>query len=164
MAGVATDATPKPRPNRIKLMAAPVTVRPMNGSMPMALLRMRAGAPPARAGAERGAGVAPVCRPVAGVLWLPRRSGGGAGGDDGDQRGQLFGRRVSLDDLNDRLVHRGMFPCFLGGRVSRLVRSRRRARMISARVSLGLITASTYPRSAATYGLARWSSYSVISC
>ena len=49
--------------------------------------------------------------------------GGGAGGEDGDQGGELLRRGVALDDLQDRLGHSGMFPCFLGGRVSRLVRS-----------------------------------------
>ncbi len=39
--------------------------------------------------------------------------------------------------------HSGMFPCFLGGSVARLVRSSRSARTISERVSCGVITAST---------------------
>ncbi len=55
-----------------------------------------------------------------------------------------------------------MLPCFFGGSVSRLVRSTRSPRTICARVSDGVMTASTYPRSAATYGLARVSSYSAI--
>ncbi len=42
-----------------------------------------------------------------------------------------------------RLGHSGMFPCFLGGSVSRLVRSSRSTRVTSARVSCGVITAST---------------------
>ncbi len=46
-------------------------------------------------------------------------------------------------------AHSGMFPCFFGGSVSRFVFSSRSARTISTRVSCGMITASTYPRSAA---------------
>src|SRR5438270_114257 len=42
-----------------------------------------------------------------------------------------------------RTAHSGMFPCFLGGRVSRFVRSNRRARMSSRRVVAGRMTAST---------------------
>ena len=50
-----------------------------------------------------------------------------------------------LDRNNDpvALGHSGMFPCFLGGRVSRLERSSRSERMISMRVSWGAMTAST---------------------
>ena len=66
------------------------------------------------------------------------------------ERRRLFGLFVRC--------HSGMFPCFLGGSVSRLVRSRRRARTSSRRVVEGGMTASTYPRSAAMYGLAKWSS------
>ena len=47
--------------------------------------------------------------------------------------------------------HSGMLPCFLGGRVARLVRSARSARTTCTRVSDGRITASTYPRSAALH-------------
>ena len=43
----------------------------------------------------------------------------------------------------------GIFPCFLGGFVSRLVSSMRRAVMSLGRVSRGWMTASTQPRSAA---------------
>ena len=39
--------------------------------------------------------------------------------------------------------HSGMFPCFFGGSVSRLLRSSRSTRVISARVSCGAMTAST---------------------
>jgi hypothetical protein len=50
----------------------------------------------------------------------------------------------------DRLTHSGMFPCFLGGSEARFVRKARKARTTCARVSEGSMTASTYPRSAAS--------------
>jgi len=56
-------------------------------------------------------------------------------------------RRFTPDKL--RRVYSGMLPCFFGGRVSRLLRSRRSDLTISDRVSCGAITASMYPRSAA---------------
>ena len=46
--------------------------------------------------------------------------------------------------------HRGMLPCFLGGRVSRLLSSISRAWTILGRVSAGSITSSMRPRLAAT--------------
>ena len=66
---------------------------------------------------------------------------------DPQQRpGRLRGfRRLGVH----RVAHSGMFPCFLGGRFSRLVRRCRSALMTSRRVSDGAMTASTYPRSAA---------------
>src|SRR4051794_9367155 len=104
------------------------------------------------------------------------------GGDDGHQRGQLLRGGVALHDPQQRgplvarapctgracrdlvaTAHSGMFPCFFGGRVSRLVPSSRSALTTSSRVSCGGMTPSTYPRSAAVYGLASVSSYSVIS-
>ena len=45
--------------------------------------------------------------------------------------------------------HSGIFPCFLGGMVSRLVSSMRRAAINLGRVSCGSMMASTQPRSAA---------------
>ena len=51
-----------------------------------------------------------------------------------------------------------MLPCFLGGRLARLVRSARSARTIWTRVSDGRMTASTYHRSAASHGLTMASS------
>lgn len=39
--------------------------------------------------------------------------------------------------------HSGMFPCFLGGRLARLVRRARSARTTCTRVSDGRMTAST---------------------
>ena len=47
-----------------------------------------------------------------------------------------------------------MFPCFFAGFLSRLPSSISSAEISRRRVSRGRITASTYPRSAATYGLA----------
>src|SRR5207247_366280 len=61
------------------------------------------------------------------------------------------------------LAHSGMFPCFLGGSVSRLVRRIRSACTTYRRGYDGGVTESTYPRSGATYGWARVSSYSVAS-
>ena len=61
-----------------------------------------------------------------------------------------------------RGAHSGMFPCFFGGRLSRLPRRMRSALAISARVCEGSMTASTKPRSAAMYGVAKVSSYSVM--
>ena len=56
------------------------------------------------------------------------------------------------------VTYSGMLPCFLGGRVSRLFRSISMTRIRRGRVSLGSITSSTRPRSAATYGLLNCSS------
>ncbi len=53
------------------------------------------------------------------------------------------------------LVYSGILPCFRAGRLWRFVRARRRARIRAGRVSRGSITASMYPRSAATYGFAK---------
>ena len=61
----------------------------------------------------------------------------------------LFDCTACIGAMQERYVrrglrsHSGMFPCFLGGRVCRLVRSSRSTRVISTRVSCGLITAST---------------------
>ena len=46
--------------------------------------------------------------------------------------------------------HRGMFPCFFGGFLSRLPRAISRPATIFLRVWRGSITSSTKPRSAAT--------------
>ena len=73
-------------------------------------------------------------------------------GDDDGQRGELLGRRLACDDPQQRtelLTHSGMFPCFLGGSVSRLFARTRRAFVTCTRVCEGGMTASTYPRSAA---------------
>ena len=54
-----------------------------------------------------------------------------------------------------RPVHRGMFPCFLGGRRSRLFCSISNALIRRGRDSCGSITSSTKPLAAAMYGLAK---------
>ena len=85
----------------------------------------------------------------------------GERGDDDGQGGELLGGRLTADDpqqrtlrllvgLLGRLAHSGMFPCFFGGSVWRLLASSRSALVISTRVSDGRITWSMYPRSAAT--------------
>ena len=51
-------------------------------------------------------------------------------------------------------THSGMFPCFFGGRFSRLVRRARNALVTATRVAAGSITPSSSPRSAARNGLA----------
>ena len=56
-----------------------------------------------------------------------------------------------------RLGQSGMFPCFLGGFLSRLVRSVSSASIRRGRVSRGSMMSSTYPRAAATYGFANFS-------
>src|SRR5256886_7155509 len=57
----------------------------------------------------------------------------------------------------------GMLPCFLGGRVSRFVRSTVNASITRGRVSAGSITSSRYPMRAAMYGFANRSRYSLTS-
>ena len=61
-------------------------------------------------------------------------------------------------------AHNGIFPCFFRGMVSTLFSSIRSARITRERVSCGSITSSTYPRSAATNGLAKRSRNSSIFC
>ena len=62
-----------------------------------------------------------------------------------------------------RRRHSGMLPCFRAGLRSRLPSSIRKAPMTRGRVSEGMITSSTYPLPAATYGFANVSSYSRVS-
>lgn len=79
------------------------------------------------------------------------------GSQNGDEHTDFVcGRITVLDpDVRNGLfwgfvnAHSGMFPCFLGGRLSRLVLSARNARVTFIRVLLGLMTVSIYPRSAA---------------
>ena len=58
---------------------------------------------------------------------------------------------VGDEDLAERpRAHRGMFPCFFGGFLSRLPRAISSPATIFLRVWRGSITSSTKPRSAAT--------------
>jgi hypothetical protein len=60
-------------------------------------------------------------------------------------------RKGSDTHIAFRLIsYSGIFPCFLGGLVSRLFSSSDKARMSFGRVSEGSITSSMKPRSAAT--------------
>jgi hypothetical protein len=71
-------------------------------------------------------------------------------GDDGGQRCELLGGGLAAHDAEEgALAHSGMFPCFLGGSVSRLFASTRSALITWIRVCDGGMTASTKPRSAA---------------
>lgn len=102
---------------------------------------------------------------------LPRRASpfllddGGGGlphvrlGDDRDDRSHLFGRGLTAQHLDARrgplgirLVHSGMFPCFLGGSSARLPRRARSAFAIVTRVLAGSMMPSISPRSAARNG------------
>src|ERR1019366_8606480 len=84
--------------------------------------------------------------------------------DGGSQDGQYL--RIDLRALGDpggdwgAGAHSGMFPCLRLGRSSRFDTSRARLLTSTRRVSAGSITSSTYPRSAAAYGLAYLSVYS----
>ncbi len=97
--------------------------------------------------------------------------------DDRGDGSELLGGRVAVQDGETRIApttcrfigagvaaktdrafassssaHSGMFPCFLGGWVARLVRIARRALMTTTRVAAGSITPSSSPRSAARNG------------
>jgi hypothetical protein len=60
----------------------------------------------------------------------------------------LFGLRREVPIT----AHRGMFPCFFGGRFARFVRSARSAFTTETRVAAGSMTPSSSPRSAARNG------------
>jgi hypothetical protein len=72
----------------------------------------------------------------------------------------LFDRHPIQDEDAQTKHHRaglnysGMFPCFLGGLESRLFSKESKASIIRRRVSRGSSTSSTYPSSAALYGVA----------
>src|SRR5438270_9773012 len=98
----------------------------------------------------------------------PRRSAGGGcclralvapdAINRSENRSLFIGRRrTGADARLGTLRHSGMFPCLRGASVSRFVSSISSALMSRGRVSRGSITSSTYPRSAATYGLANFS-------
>lgn len=72
-----------------------------------------------------------------------------------DDRGEFIGRGIAADDTHFLAVrHSGMFPCFFGGRLARLVRSARNALMTATLVAAGSMMPSSSPRSAARNGLA----------
>lgn len=79
----------------------------------------------------------------------PKRGCGRGTGRHGDSRGicRDAGTRCTI-------THSGMFPCFLAGRLERLVRRARRALITATRVAAGSMTPSSSPRSAARNGLA----------
>ena len=66
--------------------------------------------------------------------------------DPGCRRGIIPGSLFRV------IRHRGMFPCFFGGRLARLVRSARSALMMATRVAAGSMMPSSSPRSAARNG------------
>lgn len=87
-------------------------------------------------------------------------------GDDGVRGRKLDLGRAARDDrdagcraaspvvLRRGAGHSGMFPCFLAGRLARLVLRARIALMIDTRVAAGSMMPSSSPRSAARNGLA----------
>jgi hypothetical protein len=95
---------------------------------------------------ERAARIAPAAYALNGFRGLvgcagPRRQ-------DGQEGGDLLWGGVASDQAQGRswgswIGHSGMFPCFLGGRVSRLVRSARKAFATYDRVYDGGMTEST---------------------
>ena len=72
------------------------------------------------------------------------------GAEDGDNDADLLSRGIAVLDPDRRdnrlgarrVAHSGMFPCFFGGRLSRLVLRARSARMTFIRVLLGVMTVS----------------------
>src|SRR4051812_31140633 len=83
-------------------------------------------------------------------------------GDDDRERGELLGGGLTADHVKEKAtvlptlrrlragpgtgpegIHSGMFPCFLGGSVSRLLASTRSALVTCTRVWDGGMTAST---------------------
>ena len=69
------------------------------------------------------------------------------------QQGPKYWRHTEIPICNRQSKignhYSGMFPCFLGGLVSRLFSSMRKAVISLGRVSQGWMTSSTQPRSAA---------------
>src|SRR4051794_8083306 len=105
-------------------------------------MRVRRIVPPAATGLVRRTVHCGRCRP-----------------DHGGERGDLLvGRLAAYDTQVGMLVHSGMLPCFFGGRLCRLLRSMRSDRITYDLVCDGGMTESTYPRSAAMYGLTSVSS------
>jgi hypothetical protein len=79
----------------------------------------------------------------------PKRGCGRGTGRHGDSRGICCDAGTRCTN-----THSGMFPCFLAGRLERLVRSARSALITATRVAAGSMTPSSSPRSAARKGLA----------
>jgi hypothetical protein len=79
---------------------------------------------------------------------------GTEGGASGDRRLRNGCFRTARDGVGVSGVghHRGMFPCFFGGRLARLVLRARNAFTTVMRVAAGSITPSSSPRSAARKG------------
>src|SRR5262249_14112515 len=100
-----------------------------------------------------------ICRPCKGIkLWRERDLGS-------DHQGAipiLRMKRISFMDEKTLPRQSGMLPCFFGGFLSRLFRSMAKAVISFRRVKRGSMISSTYPRSAAMYGLANFSLYSAI--
>jgi hypothetical protein len=80
------------------------------------------------------------------------------------KRSQAFTiyRRAVERGILRHTTYSGIFPCFFGGFLSRLFSSMASAWISFFRVSRGWMMASTNPRSAATYGLAKRSRNSSI--
>ena len=72
----------------------------------------------------------------------------GGGAEDRDDDPHFFGGGIAVLDPDRgnvwarRVTHSGIFPCFFGGKLSRLVLSARSARVTFIRVLLGVITVS----------------------
>lgn len=98
----------------------------------------------------RASGVAPFaarCRP------FDCSAARSASSNDGHERREVLGRQLAVNHPQQWrcggcwrgfgfVAHSGMFPCFFGGKETRLVRSKRNALVTSARVVDGLITPS----------------------
>ena len=101
---------------------------------------------------HRTAMVGPTAGPVRRRVGTP----GGSREQDGDQHRDLLGGRAGRQGERDGGrrhtvggawrrrdgAHSGMFPCFLGGRLARLVRSARNALVTFIRVFEGVMTVS----------------------
>jgi len=65
------------------------------------------------------------------------------------KKATFFPKLKHKDKLAQRKAYKGIFPCFFLGRFATLFSSIAKALMSFLRVSLGSITSSIYPRSAA---------------
>lgn len=91
--------------------------------------------------------------PFAAWRWGLVAASTGSCRDNRHESREVFGREFAVNHPQQRCcggvsaglvvgTHSGMFPCFFGGKDTRLVRNRRSALTISARVSEGRITPS----------------------